>query len=48
LLRGLATLDEEFEKIAAPDDATRTAYETERARLKTQFGEALAEERRTT
>jgi hypothetical protein len=48
LLRRLATLDEEFEKIAAPDDATRSAYETKRAALKSQFAEALAEERRTT
>lgn len=48
LLRGLATLDEEFEKVASPDDATRADYETKRAALKTQLGEALAEERRAT
>lgn len=48
LLRRLATLDEEFEKTASPDDATRSAYETKRAALKAQFAEALAEERRAT
>jgi hypothetical protein len=48
LLRRLATLDEEFEKIAEPDNATRSTYETERAALKSQFAEALADERRTT
>jgi len=48
LLRGLATLDEEFEKSATPDAAARAEYEAKRAALKTQFGEALAEERRAT
>jgi hypothetical protein len=48
LLRRLATLDEEFEKIAAPDDTTRSAYEAKRAALKSQFAEVLAEERRPT
>lgn len=48
LLRELATLDEDFEKIASPDDATRSAYAAKRATLKSEFGEALAEERRAT
>ena len=48
LMRGLATLDEEFEKIATPDDATRAAYQAKRAALKAQFAEAIAEERRST
>lgn len=48
LLRELAALDEQFEADHAADDATRAEYETKRAALKTQFGEALAEERRAT
>ena len=48
LLRELAALDEQFEADPAADDATRSEYETKRAALKTQFGEALAEERRAT
>jgi hypothetical protein len=48
LMRGLATLDEEFEKIATPDDATRAEYQTKRAALKSQFAEAIAEERAPT
>ncbi|HET9728686.1 MAG TPA: hypothetical protein VFR41_04655 [Acidimicrobiia bacterium] len=48
LLRGIAALDEEFEKIPSPDEATRADYETKRAALKAQFGAALADERRTT
>jgi hypothetical protein len=46
LLRGLAALDDDFEKLASPDDATRDTYQRKRAELKAQFGEALAEERR--
>ena len=46
LLRGLAALDDDFEKLASPDDATRATYERKRAELKAQFGEALAAERR--
>jgi len=48
LLRELATLDEDFEKIESPDEATRAAHATRRAALKDEFGEALAEERRAT
>jgi hypothetical protein len=48
LLRELAALDEQFETHPAPDDTTRTEYERKRVALKTQFGEALAEERRAT
>jgi hypothetical protein len=48
LMRGLATLDEEFEKIATPNDAMRAAYQAKRAALKSQFAEAIAEERRAT
>jgi hypothetical protein len=48
LMRGLATLDEEFEKIATPDDTMRAAYQAKRAALKAQFAEAIAEERRST
>jgi hypothetical protein len=48
LLRRLATLDEEFEKTPNRDDAMRADYESKRAALKAQFGEALAEERRPT
>jgi len=48
LLRALAALDDEFEKLSSPDAATRAEYEAKRASLKTQFGEALADERRAT
>jgi len=48
LMRELAALDEEFEKIASPDDATRAEYQAKRAALKSQFAEAIAEERRAT
>jgi len=48
LMRELAALDEEFEKIASPDDATRGEYQAKRAALKSQFAEAIAEERRAT
>ncbi|HEV8498579.1 MAG TPA: hypothetical protein VGQ56_17005, partial [Gemmatimonadaceae bacterium] len=46
LLRELAQLDDEFENRTPTDDATRADYESKRAILKAQFGEALAEERR--
>jgi len=48
IMRGLATLDEEFEKIATPDDAMRAEYQAKRTALKSQFAEAIAEERRPT
>jgi hypothetical protein len=44
LLRELATLDEDFEKIASPDEAARSAYAARRAALKNEFGAALADE----
>jgi hypothetical protein len=48
VMRELATLDEEFEKIATPDDETRAEYQAKRAALKSQFTEAIAEERGAT
>jgi hypothetical protein len=48
ILRELAMLDEDFEKIESPDEATRAAHDARRAALKGEFGEALAEERRAT
>ena len=48
LLRELATLDEDFEKIASPDESARAAYVARRAALKNEFGAALAEERGAT
>jgi hypothetical protein len=48
VMRELATLDEEFEKIATPDDETRAEYQGKRAALKSQFAEAIAEERGAT
>jgi hypothetical protein len=48
IMRGLAALDEEFEAIVTPDDARRAEYQAKRAALKSQFAEAIAEERRAT
>ena len=45
LARTIASLDEEFEKIANPDAARREAYEKERAALKTRLARALAHAR---
>jgi len=48
LLRGIANLDAAFERVPSPDEETRARYETQRAALKAQLGEALAQERRPT
>ena len=48
LAREIAALDTEFERRAAPDEQTRSAYEARRLALKRELGDALAEERRGT
>jgi hypothetical protein len=47
LVRAIATLDAEFERTGARDDASRTAYEAKRGTLKSQLAAALAAERRS-
>jgi hypothetical protein len=46
LIRAIAALDADFERGAAADDATREAYATKRASLKSELAAALAAERR--
>jgi hypothetical protein len=46
LLRAIAALDGDFERQAAPDEATRADYEARRAALKTELMDMLAAERR--
>ena len=46
LIRAIAALDTDFERSAAADDATREAYATKRASLKSELAAALAAERR--
>jgi hypothetical protein len=45
ILRRIATLDAERERVPAVDDAARTAYDAQRASLKRELAAALAEER---
>jgi hypothetical protein len=44
IARGIAELDDAFERVASPSDAEREAYHQRRDALKTQLAEALAKE----
>lgn len=46
LLRAIATLDAEFERVPAPDNVARASYEARRAELKRELLEMLAAERK--
>jgi hypothetical protein len=46
LAREIAELDEAFERAASPADSDRATYDSRRAELKRQLGDALADERR--
>ena len=47
LLRSIATLDAEHERVSTADETTRTAYESKRAALKAELAEVMAAEKRS-